>query len=193
MKAIEEKRTESNTLKKLTMAFKDGSYATRLSFVLSGFGQIARKQILKGVFYLLVQVLFWLYTVFLGGRYIIHLFSGDLGRRLSGEQWNESLQLFEKIKGDNSFLILLYGVVSLVIVAIYLVVWAMSVKGSYENDLKLRKGERLSNFREDVLGLINERFYVPLLILPFLGLLVFTVLPLFYILPRWAFREGALL
>lgn len=180
VKAIEKKQTQTGALKKLILAFKDGSYATRLSFAVSGFGQIARKQVIKGLFYLVTQILFWLYMIFFGGRYILHLFSGDLGRRLSGERWNESLQIFEKIKGDNSFLILLYGVVSLVIVAIYLIVWAMSIKGSYENDLRLRKGERLASFREDILSLINERFYIPLLLLPFLGLLVFTVMPLIF-------------
>ena len=161
-------------------AFKNGSYATRLSFFVMGFGQIARGQIAKGLFYLLLQTGFALYMIFFGGRYIAHLFSGDLGRKLSGEQWNETLQIFEKIKGDNSFLILLYGVVTLVLVALYVVVWAMNVKGSFENDRRLKQGGILPTFRDDVRALLNERFYLPLLIPPFIGLLVFTVMPLIF-------------
>ena len=88
---------------------------TRLSIPFMGFGQIARGQIGKGLFYAAIELLFTLYMIFFGGSYIGHLFSGNLGKRLSGEQWNEELQIFEKIKGDNSFLILLYGVVSLVL------------------------------------------------------------------------------
>ncbi len=170
----------SNLFKTLIYAFKDGSYKTRLSFLILGFGQIARGQIGKGLFYMLSQAAFLLYTLFFGGRYIGHLFSGDLGRRLSGEHWNESLQIFEKIKGDNSFLILLYGVVSLVVVALFLVLWSMQIKGSYENDIRLRDGESLTTFKQDIRSLLNERFYIPLLILPFLGLLVFTVMPLIF-------------
>ena len=153
---------------------------TRLSFPFMGFGQFARGQIGKGLFYALTQAAFSLMLILFGGKYIGYLFSGDLGTRLSGEQWNESLQIFEKIQGDNSFLILLYGVVSLVLVALFLVVWGMGIKGSYENDLRLREGEALATFQEDIRSLFNERFYIPLLLVPFIGLLVFTVMPLIF-------------
>ncbi len=174
------KTNRSNGFKTLINAFKDGSILTRLSFAVMGFGQIARGQILKGIGYMLIELLFILYLIFFGGEYIVHLFSGDLGSKLAGEEWNEGLQIFEKIKGDNSFLILLYGVVSLVLVAIFLVVWYMQAKGAYENDLRVRRGERLSTFREDMRSLLNEKFYIPLLVLPFVGLLVFTLMPLVF-------------
>lgn len=174
------KPKRTNAIRVLYNAVKDGSYKTRLSFLVMGFGQIAEGQIVKGLLYLLTQTLFLLFMIFFGGRYILHLLSGDLGRNLAGERWNEELQLFEKIQGDNSFLILLYGVVSLVLFVLYLIVWGMNVKGSYANDLRLREGRTLSTFREDMQSLINERFYVPLLTIPFVGLLIFTVMPLVF-------------
>ena len=174
------KPKRTNAIRVLYNAVKDGSYKTRLSFLVMGFGQIAEGQIVKGLLYLLTQTLFLLFMIFFGGRYILHLLSGDLGRNLAGERWNEELQLFEKIQGDNSFLILLYGVVSLVLFVLYLIVWGMNVKGSYANDLRLREGRALPTFREDMQSLINERFYVPLLTIPFVGLLIFTVMPLVF-------------
>ena len=174
------KRVKPNVCKELYAAFKNGSFATRLSFLIVGFGQLARGQMAKGFLYLLTQAAFLLFMIFFGGRYIAHLFSGDLGTKLSGEVWNEELQIFEKIKGDNSFLILLYGVVSIVLVLLFVVVWAANVKGSYENDIRLKNGESIRTFREDLHMLVNERFYMPLLSLPFLGLLVFTVMPLVF-------------
>ena len=177
-KVTKPKRT--NEIKNLYNAVKYGSYKTRLSFLVMGFGQIAEGQIAKGLLYLVTQTVFLLFMIFFGGRYILHLFSGDLGSRLAGEQWNEELQMFEKIQGDNSFLILLYGVVSIVLLLLFLVVWAMNIKGSYANDLRLKEGRTLSTFREDVQSLINERFYVPLLTVPFIGLLIFTVMPLIF-------------
>ncbi len=175
-----EKKASNNGLKILKNAWKDGGYPTRLSFLVMGFGQIARGQIGKGIFYMLIQLAFILYLLFFGGGYLLHLFSGDLGSKLSGEQWNEELQIFEKIKGDNSFLILLYGVVSLVVITLFLVVWYMQIKGNYENAERIKKGEKLASFKEDIRSLFNQRFYVPLLILPFAGLLVFTVMPLIF-------------
>lgn len=169
-----------NTGRKMLMAFKQSSWVTRVSCLIMGFGQIARGQIVKGLFYMAVQIGFLLYMIFAGGRFIGQLFSGDLGTKLAGEQWNETLQIFEKIKGDNSFLILLYGVVSLVIALVFLWVWAIQLKGNYENDLRIERGEKLASAKEDLRALFNRRFYIPLLLLPFLGLLIFTVMPLIF-------------
>ena len=178
--SMAKKPKKTNVIKNLYNAVKYGSYKTRLSFLFMGFGQIAEGQLAKGLLYLLTQAAFLLFMIFFGGRYILHLFSGDLGTKLAGERWNEELQMFEKIKGDNSFLILLYGVVSIVVLLLFLVVWTMNVKGNYENDCRLSDGRKLSTFREDVQSLINERFYVPLLTVPFIGLLIFTVMPLVF-------------
>lgn len=176
----QKKRAKPNFIKDLGGAFKNGSNITRLSFLVMGFGNMARGQIVKGLLYMLTQAAFLLFMIFFGGGYIGHLFSGDLGRTLSGEIWNEELQIFEKVQGDNSFLILLYGVMSLVLVALFLVVWGMNVKSSYENDLRLEKGEKVRSFKEDWHVLLNEKFHIPLLILPFAGLIVFTVMPLIF-------------
>ena len=159
MKERTKKRSrKTNGFGEFIKAVKDGSNPTRLSCFVMGFGQIARGQLGKGLFYLLTQAAFWLYLIFFGGRYIAHLFSGNLGTQLAGERWNEELQMFEKIKGDNSFLILLYGVVSLVLLAIFTVIWYMNVKGSYANDIRLREGRPLPTFREDLRSLVNEKF-----------------------------------
>ena len=167
---------------RLGLALKDGSNATRLSALIMGFGQIRRGQIVKGCLYLFLQISFFAFMLFFGGSYIIRLFSGDLGTQLAGERWNEELQIFEKIKGDNSFLILLYGVASVVLLLSFFVVWAMNVKGSYYNDLRLREGGKLNTFKEDVRSLLNERFHLPLLLFPSLGLLLFTVMPLLFMI-----------
>lgn len=170
-------RIEKNTV---GQALKNGSAFTRFSFLIMGFGQMVRGQFVKGGIYMLLQTAFTLFMLLLGGRYIVHLFSGDLGSRLSGEIWNEELQIFEKVKGDNSFLILLYGVASLVIIVLFLILWRANVKGSYENDMRIQKGEKVRTFKEDLRFALNERFHIPLLTLPFVGLVIFTVLPLVF-------------
>ena len=174
------KRKRERIFGDLGQAIKKGSVPTRLSFLIMGFGNLARGQTIKGFLYLLVQAGFFLFTFAIGWRYIAHLFSGDLGRKISGEIWNENLQIFEKVQGDNSFLILLYGVASIVIIALFLIVWVMNVKSSYENDMRLARGEKVRTFKEDLRVLINERFHVLLLILPFAGLIVFTLMPLIF-------------
>lgn len=179
-KTKRKKPTEKNAVQSVIEAFRKGSNATRLSFFCMGGGQIARGQIVKGALYLLAQIAFILFLIFFGGRYILHLFSGNLGNQLAGEIWNEELQIFEKVKGDNSFLILLYGVVSIVLTLVFVAVWASNVLGSYENDKRIRAGERVRTLKQDVSLLLNEKFYRPLLVVPLFGLLVFTVMPLVF-------------
>lgn len=174
------KGVRPNGVKKFFFALKDGSWYTRLSLPFMGVGQIARGQIVKGAAYFFIELAFVAYMLFFGGAYVGHLFSGDLGSKLAGEHWNEELQIFEKIKGDNSFLILLYGVVSLVIFLLFLVFWFSCIRGSYENDLRLRRGENVRTLKEDLHIFLNEKFYIPLLSLPFAGLLIFTVMPLIF-------------
>lgn len=173
---------EKNPFYKLITAFKNGSTATKITFFLPGVGQILRRQFVKGGLYLLLTIVFVAYLVWGGAEYLAQLFSGDLGRVVSGEVWNEELQIYEKIRGDNSFLILLYGVVTLCLTLLYSFVWASSVFSSYRNDERLARGERVSNLKEDLDTLLNQKFHLPLLFPPFLGLIVFTVMPLLFMI-----------
>ncbi len=182
MKKRKAKKAKQNIVQELFSAFKNGSKATKLSFFVLGGGQLARRQFFKGVLYLLAQLAFLLFTVFVGGKYLVQLFSGNLGTRLSGEVWNEELQIFEKVKGDNSFLILLYGVGTILLTVLYLAVWVSNVRGSRENDVRLAKGECVRTAREDIHVFFNEKFHVPLLTLPFFGVLIFTVMPLVFMI-----------
>ncbi len=171
---------EKNAVKKIAEAFKRGSFATRLAFFAMGAGHFVHRRFAKGALFFLAQALFMLFMLSGGAQTVAHLFSGDLGTRVSGEVWNEELQIFEKVRGDNSFLILLYGVAALLLTVAYLYIWYRNVLDCYRADLLIRKGERLPTAKEEVLRLVNEQFHIPLLLPPLLGLLVFTVLPLVF-------------
>ena len=175
-----EKIRKEKAFNRLIGAFKNGSIATRISFFFPGVGQLMRKQIVKGAWYVSLGILFAFYMLTTGIKYLAYLFSGDLGRVVSGEVWNEELQIYEKVKGDNSFLILLYGVVTLVVIVGFLVVWVSNVYSNAENDERIKKGIAVATFQEDWQKLINERFHIPLLLPPFLGLTVFTIMPLIF-------------
>ncbi len=173
-------KREANVFKRISRMFQDGSVATKLSFFALPVGHFIHRQYAKGVLYFLVQSCFSLFMGFGGLRALLQLFSGDLGVRESGEIWNEQLQIFEKVRGDNSFLILLYGVAAILVVAAYFCIWYQGVKSCYEADLCLRAGKALPTAKESFQTLINRQFHIPLLIPPMLGLLIFTVLPLVF-------------
>ncbi len=179
-------RRFGRAVKKAVLSVVHGSLATKISCLFMGVGQMMRKQVVKGILYLLVEIGFILFMVFFGGKYIGHLFSGKLGTVAGGalgeEIWNEELGIYETVKGDNSFLILLYGVVSFIIFMMFITVWVMNIRGNLENDKALAEGRKLATFKQDCNTFINKKFYVPLLIPPLLGLLVFTIMPLVFMI-----------
>ncbi len=121
-------------IKAFVLAIVHGSAVTKVSCLVMGTGQIARKQYVKGALYFLVEVLFILYMVFFGGTYLGHLFAGDLGTKVGADVWNEALGVYEYTSGDNSFLILLYAVVSLFVLLLFLAVWYMNMRCNIAND-----------------------------------------------------------
>ena len=171
-------------LKAAVLSVVHGSLATKLSCCFMGVGQIMRKQYVKGILYALLEVLFILFMVFFGGSYMAKLlFSGHLGTVQETEQvWNEELSQYVSIPGENSMLILLYGVVSLVMCVLFVLAWGMNVKGSVMNDRLLAEGKPVNTFKQDCALYINRKFYVTLLAVPLIGLTVFTVMPLIFMI-----------
>ena len=104
-----------NAFKKLGLKFKNvglniynaaryGDWKTRTSFVIFGFSQLARKQWLRGLLFLVFEIMFILYITLFGWHYLGML--GTLGTKLTG--WDIDADGFEvPVHGDNSLLILL--------------------------------------------------------------------------------------
>ena len=53
--------------------FREGDWKTRVSFLVMGFGSIARGQILRGVMFLLMEIVFIGFMVLTGGRWLAQL------------------------------------------------------------------------------------------------------------------------
>jgi len=164
----------------LGLAFLRGDWATRLSFLIMGFGCIRRGRIARGLFFLALQIAFWIFFFSFGIVYIGQL--STLGTRTAGEIWNEELGIFEYTPGDNSMLILLYGVVSILILLLHTLMWASSIRTCYETERIARGGGRLPHLRDEITALAGESFHKTLLFLPTLAVLIFTVLPLIFMI-----------
>ncbi len=164
----------------LLEAFKEGSWATRVSALILGFGNLVRGQVIKGLIFLAVQALFIYYLAVSGIESLSMLPS--LGWLKQEEVWNESKGIFEYTAGHNSVLLLLYGVVAMCVILLFLLVWRASVKSSYKLDLHLRQGKKAVAFREDVADLFDNRLHNLLLFFPLSGILLFTVLPLIFMI-----------
>lgn len=160
--------------------FLRGDAATRLSFLLMGFGCLRRGRIFRGLLYLAAQIGFFLFLFSVGLPWAGKL--STLGTKTQGEIWDEAAGVFVYTEGDNSMLILLYGVATLLIAALFVWLYVSSVRICYESELRARNGEKQPGIREEISALGNEKFHRTLLFVPTVAVLLFTVLPLLFMI-----------
>lgn len=161
-------------------AAKEGDWKTRTSFAVMGFGLIARKQYLKGFLYLIFEVLFVLYMVFFGWKYLVKL--GSLGE-VACKTVTDPLTGIEKtIYYDNSLLILLYSLLTIFIAIAFVYMWYQNVKGNLLSQQFTEAHLRLPTSKDDIKSYADENYHKTLLSIPVLGLVVFTILPIFFMI-----------
>ena len=157
-------------------AVRYGNWITRTSLLFWGFGSFAYRQIGRGIIYLVYEVVFILFISFFGSGYLSKL--GSLGTVL---QQRDELG-FILVQGDNSFEILLYSMLTLVVMLFTVVVMLKSLKDSYNNQLGHSLAMRSPTLKDDMGQLLNHKFHLTILSLPSLTLAIFTIVPLLFMI-----------
>ena len=171
-------------LKDLVMTLITGSWRTKLSYLIMGFGNFACGQIVRGAAFLLFEVVFIWYTITTGAGWMSKL--GTLGDVQAGEVYDPILDTYTRAAGDDSFKILLFGGLSVVFCIAFIIAWRMNIKQSKANDEILKSGKRPQKFKADVHDLIDAKFHKTLLAVPLLGIFLFTVLPIVFTWVGWS-------
>ena len=105
-----------------------------------------------------------------------------LGENTQGMAYNEALGIYEVSKGDNSMLILLAGVVTVVITGFFVALWLFSIYSGERARAMREIGKKPASFLEDIKSLANENVHFLFLAVPVVGLSTFTVMPLIYMI-----------
>lgn len=160
--------------------FKEGDVATKLSFVVMGAANLANKQYLKGLIFLFSQIAFFYWLIRNGLRALSML--ATLGTQSQGLVFDERLGIQVLQEGNNSMLLLLFGIAAIVICLLLVGLYVINLK-SARNIHELEKaGKKIPSTMDDLASLLNERFHATLMTIPLLGVLLFTVLPLLYMI-----------
>ena len=138
-----------------TRAIREGGLETKLSMVLMGFGNIVHGQKIKGLLYLAVEVAYVVFMVVNGIGFLGML--GSLGTVPQEEYWDETLQVYMYTKGDQSVLILLYGVATVLLTVLMILAWRGALRSAYKAECLDKEGRHVNNFREDLKSLLHER------------------------------------
>lgn len=164
----------------LKNAIVKGNLATHISLVIMGFGNLVHKQFVKGLIFLLSEIAFIVFMINTGFQTIYAL--GGLGSQEQIKIWNDEQGVFEYIQGDNSQLILLYGICAISLVILFIILWNSSVKSAYKSECITKQGKKPYSFAQDVKSLFDGNLHKLLMTPPLIGILAFTVLPLIFMI-----------
>lgn len=170
----------ANGFLSFVLIFKKGDILTKLSFLIMGLSNLLRGQIIKGFLFLSVELAYIYYMLTIGLNSLAGL--KTLGTKQQGMVMDEKLGIFVIQNGDNSMLILLSGVVAIFVTVLFLVFWKGNISASYEAQQIKEKGRKLPNFVEDVYTYFDAKLHRTLMAVPFVGILLFTILPLCFMI-----------
>lgn len=168
-------RGVGDDFKDIGLTFKEGDWKTKVSFLIMGFGPLMRKQFLRGIALLAVEVFFIFYMISFGWGYLKDI--GTLGTvaRVMNADGTYSYN-------DNSFFILMYSILTFMILVAFIAIWRINVRVNRNEEKLIAAGKPLATVKQDFHSLLDSHFDKTLLTLPVLGVFIFTVLPILFMI-----------
>lgn len=161
------------------VTFVKGDWATKLSYLIFGIGDIHKGKYYKGILFFLTEVLYALYMIFFGWTYLQKFTT--LGTVETKQGFNElGMPITEY--GDNSMLILLYSVLSIVISVLVFAVYIANIKDAYHHQVMRANGEKPTSFKHDVKEFLDGKYHITLLSFPTLMIGIFNIMPMIFMI-----------
>lgn len=146
--------------------------SVKASMLVMGTGQLIQKQWIKSIIYFSVLGAYICYLVTGGIEDAIGFFT--LGTK-KADPWLGT-------PGDDSVMMLLKGLLCFIITAIVVAIHIANVKDAYDCEKKLKAGIKLPGFIKSVGIFADKKFYILALAVPIVGVLVFNVLPIVFMI-----------
>lgn len=149
-----------------------GNGKVSASMIVMGLGQLLNKQWAKGIMLLFIQVAFIVYFVLTGATDLFGFFT--LGTR-AGNAWYG-------IEGDNSVVMLIMGILAILIIILYIAIYITNIKDAYRTQCALDTLKKPVSFKQEVGTLLDKNFHKTALALPVIGVCVFSILPIVFMI-----------
>ncbi len=157
-------------------AFVRGDLFVKLTVLWWGAGYARRRQYAKMLVMTLLEALVIAFTVNISLQYVPKFLT--LGTVQAEQVFNMQTMKTEWNDYDNSFLILLFSLFSLIVWLVAILFDLRNVVNAYTLQLEDELGHHINSFKEDLHRYIEDKFYVTMLSLPVLGIVVFTIIPI---------------
>lgn len=159
-------------------ALVHGDWRTKVTVLISGFGNLVNGQIIKGLMFLAYQALTWFIFLSFGLQYVKDL--STLGTAVMRSEIDPVFQIEVNVPGDNSLQILLYSIFAIAILVIGQFIHMAAVKSSYTAQVDISRNRRPTSFMQDIRNLFDKNMHTSMLGLPAIGVIAFTVVPIFF-------------
>lgn len=153
-------------------AFRDSDWRVKLSAVLMGAGQFLYGCRIKGILFLLVEVGMIYYVAARGIGDLIGFFT--LGTQ-KADPWLG-------VAGDNSVIMLLMGIFAWIVLFSFFYLYQLNLKDAYRIQKQVEQGKKPDTFKKEIIRLFDRKFYVFVLALPVIGVCIFNVLPIIFMI-----------
>lgn len=190
----------------IIMTFVKGNWAVKLSFLIFGFGNLYYGQIARGILFLLFEVAFFVY-MFAIPTSVDPVTQLPNYRIQSGANWLKSvnwfglgdsntvgdyqqqanvydpdLDVFVTLPGEDSTRVLFNALLAVIFIVAFIFTWRMQVKQCRICMDITASGKKIKSGKDDLKSLLDDQFHKTLLTPSLLGILVFTVLPMIFMI-----------
>ncbi len=173
-------------LSDIAVTFRAGNWAVKLSFLIFGFGNLFYGQYMRGLLFLAFEIIFIAYMAMpSGGLYWLgklNLF--QRGATVGTDQgyigYDELFDSTTWIDGDDSVRVLLYGLLTIIFIVAFIATWKMQINQCQICMEITATCKKIKSGKDDLRSLVDDQFHKTLLALPLTGILIFTVLPIIF-------------
>ena len=181
------KRNSKKETFSLFSAIKNGGPIAWISCLVMGFGNFMSMQFVKGLLFLAIEVAFFWYMLLPKGGifWLSNMFPLTQKERVpiitNHPLLGEVIEGYTET-GEYSQVALLYGVTTVCICLLFVFFWRMSVCSGYRARVTKKLGNHVNTIIDDIKDLFDSKIHNLLMTPPVIGILVFTVLPLIYMM-----------
>ncbi len=144
----------------------------RASAIVMGLGQLLQRRYIKGILYFLILVGFAFYFVRYGITDIKGFFT--LGT-VEGDAWLQ-------IEGDDSVMMLLKGIYAFIMLGLFVFLYISNIRDTRDAEELLKRTGTVNGFAQEIKSFSDRKFHVMALFIPVLGVVIFNVLPIVFMI-----------
>ena len=175
-----EKKGQNFFLTRALVDWARGDFWTKITPIIWGAGYTGHGQFIKGLLATIFEIVIIIFTYIVGVPYLQKFTT--LGTVKRETVYNPATMKNEVNDFDNSFLILLFSVVTAAIIVAAFIILCNIISESRRLQLRKAEGKHINNFIEDIRDMFDSKFHITLLFLPCLGIILFTILPIVFMI-----------